>query len=126
MVQADAPRHGAYRAVSWPAGSQGAADLAGSNSQSGSQGDRSAGYCGTEGKDSGIRAFDFATGHDGLGFGFNLSRQRQARRGQRGAHSPGAAEGLGSEPAGRTGEGFEDAGGDSEGFQWRAIRWQKG
>jgi catalase-peroxidase len=53
----------------------------------------------------GIRLSISATGHDGLGVGFNVPRQRQARRGQRGAHSPGAAEGLGSQPAGRTGEG---------------------
>ena len=36
LVQADAPRHGACFAVSWPAGSQGAADLARPRSRSGS------------------------------------------------------------------------------------------
>ena len=36
LVQADAPRHGADLAVSWPAGSQGAADVAGPGSRGGS------------------------------------------------------------------------------------------
>ena len=38
---------------------------------------------------------------DRLGLGRDLPRLRQARRGERGAHPPGAAEGLGVEPAGR-------------------------
>ena len=44
-----------------------------------------------------------AAGHHRLGIGGHLPRLRQARRSQRGAHSPCAAEVLGSEPAGRTG-----------------------
>ena len=58
-----------------------------------------------------------ATGLDRLGVGVHLPRLRQARRRQRRAHSPGAAKGLGSQPAGRTGEGSGKAGGDPEGFQ---------
>ena len=52
-----------------------------------------------------IRTVDLPTGHDGVGIGGVLPRLRQARRGERGAHSPHPAKGLGSEPAGRTGEG---------------------
>ena len=64
-----------------------------------------AGCCCAEGEDPGVRTFHLATGYDGLGVGFDLPRQRQARRGERSAHSPGAAEGLGGQSAGRTGEG---------------------
>ena len=40
-----------------------------------------------------------------LGLGLDLPRQRQARRRQRRAHPPGAAEGLGRQRAGRAGQG---------------------
>ena len=40
-----------------------------------------AGYCRSEGEDSRIRTFHLPTGHDGLGVGRNIPRQRQARRG---------------------------------------------
>ena len=53
---------------------------------------------------------------DCLGVGVDVPRLRQARRGERGANSPCATKGLGSEPAGRTGEGPADAGGDPKGF----------
>ena len=67
-----------------------------------------------------------AAGHDRLGVGGDLPRQRQARRRQRRAHPPRAAEGLGSQPAGRTGKGPADAGSDPEGLQRRAVRRQEG
>ena len=50
------------------------------------------------------------TGLDRLGVGVDVPRLRQARRSERRAHSPRAAEGLGSQPAGRAGEGAADAG----------------
>jgi hypothetical protein len=53
---------------------------------------------------------------DCLGVGGDVPRLRQARWSERGAYSPCAAKGLGSEPAGRTGEGPADAGGDPKGF----------
>ena len=46
-----------------------------------------------------------ATGLDRLGVGVDVPRLRQARRRERRAHPPGAAEGLGSQPAGPAGEG---------------------
>ena len=47
----------------------------------------------------------FAAGLDRLGVGLDVPRLRQARRRQRRAHSPRAAEGLGGQPAGRAREG---------------------
>ena len=69
---------------------------------------------------------DLPTGHDGLGVGGDVPRLRQARRRERGAHSPRAAKGLGSEPAGRTGEGPAEAGGDPKGVQQLAVRREEG
>ena len=69
---------------------------------------------------------DLPTGRDGLGVGGDVPRHRQARWGERGAHSPCAAKGLGSEPAGRTGEGPAGAGGDPKGVQRFAVRGEKG
>ena len=56
-----------------------------------------------------IGAVGVRAGVDGLGFGFHLPRWRQARRRQWRAHPPGAAEGLGSEPARAAGESAESA-----------------
>ena len=74
---------------------------------------------GSEGEDSCFGALDLAAGLDGMGFGFDLPWQRQARRGQRSAHSPCTAEVLGGEPADRACEGARYAGGDPEGVQCR-------
>ena len=117
VVQADAPRHGTYRAVPRPAGAEGNAALAGSCSRSGSCVDRRAGRCRSEGQDSRVRTVHLRTGLDGLGVGVDVPRLRQARWRERRAHSPGAAEGLGSEPAGPTGEGAAEAGSDPKGVQ---------
>ena len=103
-----------------------AAALAGPHSRSGSQIDRRAGHCRPEGQDPRIRTVHLPTGHHGLGVGCHVPRQRQARRCERCAHSPGAAEGLGSQPAGRTGEGPAEAGSDPEGLQQRTVRRQEG
>ena len=113
-------------ALSRPARSEGAAAVAGPDPRCGSSADRGAGHCRSEGQDPRVRTVHLPTGHDGLGVGGNVPRQRQARRGERGAHSPRAAKGLGSQPAGRTGEGPSDAGSDPEGFQQRAVRREEG
>ena len=63
-----------------------------------------------------------AVGHDRLGVGIEFPRLRQARWSERSAHSPCAAEGLGSQPAGRTGEGPAEAGGDPERLQQLAVQ----
>ncbi len=56
---------------------------------------------------------------DGLGFGVDVPRLRQARRRQRRAHSSCSAEGLGGQPAGRAGEGAGETRSDPEGLQQR-------
>ncbi len=81
---------------------------------------------GAEGQDPRLRPVDLPAGHDGLGVGGNVPRQRQARRGERSAHPSRAAERLGSQPAGRTGQGPGGAGSDPEGVQRRAVRHEEG
>src|SRR5205823_11925187 len=44
---------------------------------------------------------------------------------ERRAYSPGAAEGLGRQPAGPPGEGVADARSDPEGVQRLAFRWEE-
>jgi catalase-peroxidase len=61
-----------------------------------------------------------AAGQHRLGVGQHLPRQRQARRRQRRAHPPGAAEGLGRQPARRAGPGAAQAGSHPAGIQRRA------
>ena len=67
-----------------------------------------------------------AAGRDRLGLGLDVPRLRQARRRQRRAHPPGAAEGLGGQPAGRAGQGAADAGGDPGRVQRMRSRRQEG
>src|SRR4029077_18641404 len=62
----------------------------------------------------------------GGGVGVELPGLEHARRADRGAHSPRAAEGLGGQPAGPAGEGAQDAGGHPERVQQGAIRRQEG
>ena len=64
-------------------------------------------------------------GLDRLGVGIVVPRHRQARRRQRRAHPPRAAEGLGGQQSTGAGEGAEDPGGDPEGVQRRAGRRQE-
>ena len=64
-------------------------------------------------QDPRVGPVDLAAGLDRLGVGVDLPRLRQARRRERRAHPPRAAEGLGGQPAGRAGEGADDARGAS-------------
>ena len=64
---------------------------------------------------------------DRLGLGRDLPRLGQARRGQRCPHSPGAAEGLGGQPAGeQLAKVLGDARGNPGGIQRGAGRRQEG
>ena len=72
-----------------------------------------------EEQDPGFRSVGLAAGFDRLGVGLHVPRLRQARRRERRPHSPGAAEGLGSQPARPTGEGAQDAGRHPERVQQR-------
>ena len=76
----------------------------------------------SEGQDPRLGPVDPGAGRDRLGLGLDLPRLRQARRGQRRAHPPGAAEGLGVEPAGPAREGAGRAGGHPAGVQRRRRR----
>ena len=67
--------------------------------------DRCAGHRRAEEQDPGFRSVGLAAGFHRLGVGVHVPRLRQARRRERRPHSPGAAEGLGSQPARPTGEG---------------------
>ena len=85
-----------------------------------------AGHRRAQGQDPRLGTVRLAAGLDRLGVGGDVPRHRQARRGERRAHSPRAAEGLGGQPAGRAGEGARDAGADPDGLQRRAVRRQEG
>ncbi len=119
VVQADAPRHGPARALSRPGGSRGRTHLAGPHSRGESPVDRCAGHRRAEGQDPGVRSVRLGTGFHRLGVGVHVPWLRQARRCERRPHSSGAAEGLGSQPAGPTGEGAQDAGRHPERVQRR-------
>ena len=79
-----------------------------------------------EGEDPRVRPDGVAARLDRLGVGLDLPRLRQARRRQRRAHPPRAAEGLGGQPAGRAREGAAEARSDPEGVQRLAVRRQEG
>src|ERR1700731_4263775 len=72
VVQADAPRHGPDRALSRPAGSEGAAAVARPDPRGESSADRRAGDCCFEGEDPRVRLVRSPVGLDGLGVGVNL------------------------------------------------------
>src|SRR5881397_2885805 len=82
--------------------------------------------CETDSPDPGVGAVRLATGFDRLGVGVHLPWLRQARRCERRAHSPRAAEGMGSQPAGSTGESADDSRGHPEQIQQCAVWRQEG
>ena len=91
---------GPHRALSRPGSSGRTAHLAGPGSRRRSCADRRRGHRRAQGEDPRLGAVDLAAGLDRLGIGGDVPRLRQARRGQRGAHSPRAAEGLGGQRTG--------------------------
>ena len=66
-----------------------------------------------------------AAGVDGLGLGVDLPRLGQARRRQRRAHPPRAAEGLGRQPAAAARQGARHAGAAAPGVQLVAVGRQE-
>ena len=76
-----------------------------------------------KGKNPGFGPAGLATGFDRMGIGVHVPRLRQARRREWRPYPPGAAEGLGSQPAGATGESAEDR---SKGIQSEFNRKQSG
>ena len=101
-------------------------DLAGPHPCRQSQTDRCTGHPLPQGQDPGFRPVCAGDGNDCLGVGVHLPWLRQARRCQRCPHPPGAAEGLGSQPAGPAGQGSQDAGGHPERVQQGAVGRQEG
>ena len=67
--------------------------------------DQRQGHRRSEGEDPRFRPLGAAAGLDRLGVGIDVPRLRQARRRQRRAHPPRAAEGLGGQPAGAAQDG---------------------
>ena len=84
--------------------------------------DRREGHRRAQEQDPRIGTVHLPAGLDRLGVGVVVPRHRQARRRQRRAHPPRAAEGLGGQQSARAGEGAEDPGEDPEGVQRRAGR----
>ena len=79
-----------------------------------------------EGQDPRFRIAGFPAGRHGVGVGFDLPGQRQARWGQRGTYPPCSAEGLGGQQSSRAGHGDGDPGEDQGGLQQLADGWEEG
>ena len=79
-----------------------------------------------QGQDPRLGTVHLPAGLHRLGVGGELPRHRQAGRGQRGADSPRAAEGLGGQRPGRAGQGAADPRADPAGLQRLAVRREEG
>ena len=99
LVQAHPPRHGPARALPRPGGPGRGADLAGPGPRGRPPADRRRGHRRAQGEDPRLRPHRLRARLDRLGLGLDLPRLRQARRRQRRAHPPRAAEGLGGQRA---------------------------
>ena len=117
VVQTDAPRHGPDRAVPRTGGSARVAVVAGPRARGHPRADRGPGHRGAEGADPRLGSVCLSTGLDRVGVGVDVPRLRQARRRQRCAHPPRAAERVGSQQPDRVGERALDPGGDPAGVQ---------
>ncbi len=114
LVQTDPPRHGPHRALSRPAGAEGAADLAGPDSRARPPGDRRRRHRVAQAEDPRPGLFRIGPGVGGLGLGGDLPRFGQARRSQWRAHSLRSAEGLGNQQPAAAGAGAAEARRDTE------------
>ena len=126
VVQADAPRHGPRARVSRQAGSRRGAVVAGPRPRRRSRADRRAGHRRPQGQDPRLGLVRLPTGLDRLGVGRVVPWHRQARWGERGAHPPRAAEGLGGQQPRRAEEGAAGAGEDPDGLQPLADQGEEG
>ena len=112
LVQADAPRHGADRPLPRPGGAERGAAVAGPGPEGDARARRGRGDRRPEGADPRVGTVGVRARQGGVGVGVDVPRQRQARRRQRGAHPPRAAERLGGQRPGRARDGAEHARGD--------------
>ena len=103
-----------------------AAAVAGPRPRGRSRADRRGGHRRPQGQDPRLGTVHLPAGLHRLGVGGELPRHRQARRGQRGADPPRAAEGLGGQRPGRAGQGAADARADPAGLQQLAVRREEG
>ena len=126
VVQADPPRHGADRALPRPAGAAGAAALAGPRPGGHARAGRRRGRRRPQGPDPRLGAVGVPARLDRVGVGVDVPRHRQARRRQRRAHPPRAAERLGGQRPRRAGDGAAHPGGDPGGLQRRPDRRTSG
>ena len=116
---------GPARPSARPRGRSGAA-LAGSRSGRRPRADRRQGHRDPQAQDPRLGPVRLAAGLDRLGVGLDLPRQRQARRRQRRAHPPRAAEGLGGQRARGAREGARQARARAGGLQQVAEGRQEG
>ena len=126
LVQADPPRHGPDRALPRPGGPGRGAALAGpapGGRRTSSSTPRTSPPSRAR---SSPRACGLPAGLDRVGVGLDVPRQRQARRRQRRAHPPRAAERLGGQRPRRAGDGAAHPGGHPAGLQRRPGRRQAG
>ena len=126
VVQADPPRHGPDRALPRPAGPVRDADLAGPRSRGGPRARRRRGHRRAQGADPRLGPVGVPARVDRVGVGLDVPRQRQARRRQRRAHPPRAAERLGGQRPRPAGDGAAHPRGDPAGLQRRPGWRQEG
>ena len=112
LVQADPPRHGPGRALPRPGGPVRDADLAGPGSAGDARAHRRRGHRRPQGPDPRLRPVGVSARLGRVGVGLVLPRQRQARRRQRRAHPPRAAERVGGQQPRPAGGGAAHPGGD--------------
>ena len=101
VVQADPSRHGPDRPLPRPGGPVRGADLAGPAARGDARARLRGRHRRAQGADPGVRPVGLAAGHDRVGGGLDVPRQRQARRRERRSDPPPAAERLGGQQPGR-------------------------
>ena len=99
------PRHGSSFPLSRPGGPGRGTDLAGPDSRRRSRTDRRQGHRGPQRQGPCLGVVHPGTGLHRVGVRIHVPGLRQSRRGERGAHSSRAAEGLESQPTGTAQEG---------------------
>ncbi len=126
VVQADPPRHGPGRALPRPRGPVRDADLAGPRPGGDARAHRRGGHRHPQGPGPRLGPVGVRARVRRVGGGLVLPRQRQARRRQRRAHPPRAAERVGGQPPRPAGHGAPHPGRDPAGLQRRPDRRQAG
>ena len=126
LVQAAAPRHGPASRATSARGSRSRSSGRTRSPRSTTTWSTTPDVAAAEAHDPRLGAVGRAARVDGVGVGGELPRHRQARRRERRAHPPRAAEGLGGQRAGRAGRGAAEARADPAGLQRRAVRREAG